>query len=63
VVPRRFTEAVASETVATRAGFTDELEAQLTVTRICDSILGRLNEAKPRDYRDSRKGRLRRPVE
>jgi len=31
VVPRRFTDAVASETVATRAGFTHELEAELMV--------------------------------
>jgi hypothetical protein len=62
VVPRRFAEAVASETVATRAGFTHELEAELMVTRICDSILGRLDEAKASRDRDSQRRQGSRPV-
>jgi hypothetical protein len=62
VVPRRFAEAVASGTVATRAGFTHELEAELMVTTICDSILGRLDEAKASRDRDSRRRQVRRPV-
>ena len=62
VVPRRLTDAVASETVATRAGFTHELEDELMVTRICDSILGRLDEAKTSRDRDSRRKQVRRPV-
>ncbi|MGB9021806.1 MAG: hypothetical protein WCC94_00015 [Candidatus Bathyarchaeia archaeon] len=62
VVPRRFTDAVASETVATRAGFTHELEDERMVTTICDSILGRLDEAKASRDRDSRRRQVRRPV-
>ena len=36
----------ARQAVAERAGLTDELEAETAVTRICDSILGRLDEVK-----------------
>jgi hypothetical protein len=40
----------------------DQLEAELMVTRICDGILGRLNEAKNRRDQDLRKQRARRPL-
>ncbi|MGA2239705.1 MAG: hypothetical protein ABSG74_10885 [Candidatus Bathyarchaeia archaeon] len=62
VVPRQLTDAVASEAVATRAGFTHEFDDELMVTRICDSILGRLDEAKAGRDRDSRRRQVRRPV-
>jgi hypothetical protein len=62
MVSRRLADEAAGETVAPRARFTDKLEDELMVTRICDSILGRLNEVKARDDRESRKGRLRRRI-
>jgi len=41
-------------------GSRDEQEAELTVTRICDSILGRLSDAEAEDDRPLRKLPLRR---
>jgi hypothetical protein len=63
VIPDRFVSGAAAERAVMPARFRDESEAELAVTRICDSILGRLDEAKARDDRDSRKRRLRRPDE
>jgi hypothetical protein len=40
----RLTNETAGQTDAREVGLTEELEAELTVTRICDSILGRLDE-------------------
>jgi hypothetical protein len=44
VVPDRFASGAPGEILVGPAGLTDELEAELAVTRICDSILGRLGE-------------------
>jgi hypothetical protein len=43
------------------AAVREELEAELMVTRICDGILGRLNEAKTQRDQHFRKQRVRRP--
>jgi hypothetical protein len=54
---------VAGETVAgEEAGFPDELEAELMVTRICDGILSRLdrNEASDDETKTQRSRRLTR---
>jgi hypothetical protein len=43
ILLRRPGEEATAETVAGEAGVTEELKAELMVTRICDGILGRLN--------------------
>jgi hypothetical protein len=49
-LPRRpADEAVTARTVAEEMRVAEELEAERMVTRICDSILGRLNRNEPRD--------------
>jgi len=60
-VARRLTRKTDDESTAQSAGFKEESEAELTVTRICDLILGRLNETKTRRDQDLRKQRMRRP--
>jgi len=60
VVPDRFASGAPGEIPVGSAGLTDELEAELAVTRICDSILGRLGEPEAHDDRDARREPLRR---
>jgi hypothetical protein len=48
-LPRRLADEVTARTLAEEARVTDELEAEQMVTRICDSILSRLNRSEPRD--------------
>jgi hypothetical protein len=61
-LPRQRADEVTGEIVAgEEARLPDELEAELMVTKICDGILGRLNEAKTRRDQDLRKQRAGRP--
>lgn len=60
VVPDRFASGAPGEILVRPAGLTDELEAELAVTRICDSILGRLGMLEAHDDRDARREPLRR---
>ena len=60
VVPDRFASGAPGKILVGPAGLTDELEAELAVTRICDSILGRLGELEAHDDRDARREPLRR---
>ena len=60
LVPHRSTGGATGEILVRSAGLTDEVEAELAVTRICDLILGRLRELEAREDRDARRERLRR---
>jgi hypothetical protein len=48
-LPRRLADEVTARTLAEEVPVTEELEAEQMVTRICDSILDRLNRREPRD--------------
>jgi len=57
-VSRRPTRKTDDESIVRSAGFEEESEAELTVTRICDLMLGRLSETKTERDQDLRKQRL-----
>ena len=60
VAPDRFAGVAAPGIPVKHEGSRDEQEAELTVTRICDSILGRLGDAEAENTRPLRKPPLRR---
>jgi hypothetical protein len=60
-VSRRSTRKTDGESIIRPAGFEEESEAELAVTKICDLILGRLSETKTQHDQDLRKQRARRP--
>ena len=60
-VSRRPIRSTYDESIVRSAGFEEESEAELAVTKICDLILGRLSETKTQRDQDLRKQRVRRP--
>jgi hypothetical protein len=60
-LPRRLADEVTARKLAEEIRVTEELEAEQMVTRICDSILSRLNRNEPRDD-ETRTLRLRRQI-
>jgi hypothetical protein len=60
-LPRRRADEVTGETAAGKeSAVPEELEAERMVTRICDGILGRLDETKMQLDQDLQKQRVRR---
>ena len=61
MVSQRLPDKPAGETDTRKMEMTDELEAEQAVTRICNSILGRLNVTEAERDQGSRRRPMRRP--